>query len=121
MPHNYQENCVAYTGTHDNDTSAGWYTKASPDHQSFARSYLSLDENPTDLEFTQSMINKLWQSVAVFTIAPMQDLLGLGTQARMNYPGTTSGNWQWRLEEKMLSDDLLDWLQQVNQHHNRKK
>jgi 4-alpha-glucanotransferase len=121
MPHNYQENCVAYTGTHDNDTSAGWYTKASPDHQSFARSYLSLDENPTDLEFTQSMINKLWQSVAVFTIAPMQDLLGLGTQARMNYPGTTSGNWQWRLEEKLLSDDLLDWLQQVNQHHNRKK
>lgn len=121
MPHNYQENCVAYTGTHDNDTSAGWYTKASSDHQNFARSYLSLDENPTDLEFTQAMIKRLWQSIAVFTIAPMQDFLGLGTQARMNYPGTTSGNWQWRMEDKMLSDDLLDWLQQVNQQYHRKK
>ena len=114
VPHNYEENCVAYTGTHDNDTSAGWYNHATPEHQSFARYYLSLGENPTTLQLTRAMIGRLWRSLAVFTIAPLQDFLGLGTEARMNYPGTTSGNWQWRLQEGMLSAELQEWLSDVN-------
>lgn len=120
-PHNYEENCVAYTGTHDNDTSAGWYAKANPEHQRFARAYLQLGEHPTPLELTRAMISQLWQSAAVFTLAPLQDLLGLGTQARMNYPSTTSGNWQWRVEESDLSEELLKWLHEVNLQHGRIK
>jgi len=119
VPHNYEENCVAYTGTHDNDTSAGWYTVANPDHQNFARYYLNLGEQPTNLQFTRAMIRRLWQSLAVFTIAPLQDFLGLGTQARMNYPGTTSGNWQWRMQEDMLSTELQEWLADVNRKSER--
>ncbi|MGD2027149.1 MAG: 4-alpha-glucanotransferase [Anaerolineales bacterium] len=119
VPHNYEEHCVAYTGTHDNDTSAGWYSSASPDHQAFARYYLNLGENPTNLEFTWAMIHRLWQSAAVFVLAPMQDFLGLGTEARMNYPGTTSGNWQWRMRKEALSQELADKLTRINQEANR--
>lgn len=121
LPHNYEENFAAYTGTHDNDTSAGWYANASPEDKIFARTYLKLGEQPSGLEFARAMITRLWQSEAVFTITPMQDLLGLGTQARMNYPGTTSGNWQWRMEEVMLSTELQNWLSEINQLSNREK
>ncbi len=119
VPHNYEENCVAYTGTHDNDTSAGWYQKANPEHQNFARAYLNLGENPTNLGFTRTMINVLWKSAAVFTIAPLQDIFGLGTDARMNYPGTTSGNWQWRFNSSMITNEIKEWLQSVNSEANR--
>lgn len=114
LPHNYEENCVAYTGTHDNDTTAGWYRKAIPEHQAFARDYLGLPENVSDQEFTRAMISRLWESPAVFTLAPMQDFLGLGTEARMNYPGTTSGNWQWRMGAEALDPSLADWLKELN-------
>ena len=119
VPHNYEENCVAYTGTHDNDTSVGWYQKANPEHQDFARAYLNLGENPTNLGFTRTMINVLWKSAAVFTIAPLQDIFGLGTDARMNYPGTTSGNWQWRFNSSMITNEIQEWLQSVNSEANR--
>lgn len=121
VPHNYNENCVAYTGTHDNDTSAGWYHQASPEHQGFARYYLNLKEHPTNLEFTRAMIRRLWQSPAVFTIAPLQDFFGLGTEARMNYPGTTSGNWQWRMQDGLLSAELQTWLTNINLKSKRSK
>lgn len=114
MPHNYEQHCVAYTGTHDNDTSAGWYDSASTEHRAYARYYLKLDEEPTSLEFAWAMIEKLWQSVAVFVLAPMQDFLGLGTEARMNYPGTTIGNWQWRMEKSDLTKPLADRLTELN-------
>jgi 4-alpha-glucanotransferase len=119
LPHNYEDNCVAYTGTHDNDTSAGWYRKAIPEHQSFAREYLNLAEDVTDQEFTQAMITRLWDSPAIFTLAPMQDLLGLGTEARMNFPGTTSDNWQWRMKAEVLSTSLADWLRELNRSTGR--
>ena len=119
VPHNFEEHCVAYTGTHDNDTSAGWYNSASPEHQEFARYYLNLGDNPTNLEFTWAMIQRLWQSAAVFVLAPMQDFLGLGTEARMNYPGTTSGNWKWRMGLDDLNQELAAKLTQVNQETNR--
>ena len=114
-PHNYEVNCVAYTGTHDNDTSAGWYAKAAPEHQAFSRYYLGLNENCTPAEVAWRMIVKLWESPAAFTIAPMQDLLGLGTEARMNYPGTTSGNWQWRMGADAISNKLGEKLKELNQ------
>lgn len=115
VPHNFEENCVAYTGTHDNDTSAGWYKAASPEHQAFARYYLGVGDKPDPALIAWRMIVKLWESRAVFSITPMQDLLGLGTKARMNYPGTTSGNWQWRMERDVLGDSLAAKLKDLNQ------
>ena len=118
-PHNYEENCVAYTGTHDNDTSAGWYANATPEHQGFARYYLGLQEDCSPAEVAWQMIIRLWESPSNFTIAPMQDLLGLGTEARMNYPGTTAGNWQWRMGADAITNKLEEVMKKLNQRTER--
>ena len=121
VPHNFEEHCVAYTGTHDNDTSVGWYRNAVPEHQAFANYYLGLKENPTDMQIAWGMIDRLWRSRAEFVLAPMQDFLALGTEARMNYPGSTSGNWQWRMKSNALTDQLSEKLKKINQAANRSK
>ncbi|HKJ27935.1 MAG TPA: 4-alpha-glucanotransferase, partial [Anaerolineales bacterium] len=119
VPHNFNEHCVAYTGTHDNDTSAGWYHNANPEHQAFARYYLGLSDDPTDIEIAHMMMDRLWHSVAAFVLAPMQDVLGLGTEDRMNYPGTTSGNWQWRMSPDALTPKIESWLKDLNESAER--
>lgn len=121
VPHNFEGHCVAYTGTHDNDTSVGWYRAASPEHQTFAQYYLGLDEKPTDMQIAWRMLDRLWRSRAVFVLAPMQDLLALGTDARMNYPGTTSGNWQWRMGSDTLTDELATKFRKLNELADRRK
>ncbi len=119
VPHNFEENCVAYTGTHDNDTSAGWYAKAIPEHQGFAQYYLGVDKAAKPAFVAWRMIEKLWESVGNFTLAPMQDFLGLGTEARMNYPGTTSGNWQWRMKAEDTSGALAEKIGELNKRTGR--
>ncbi len=114
LPHNYPENCVAYTGTHDNATSVGWYQEATPQQREFTQNYLQLASDVSDLQFSWRMIDVLWQSRAVLTVAPFQDLLGLDNRARMNFPGTTSGNWRWRMPEDALSDPLSSQLAELN-------
>lgn len=102
LPHNYPTNCVAYTGTHDNDTSAGWYAQAPERERDFLRRYLARDGSQVAWD--------LWRaaqaSVADTAIAPLQDLLGLGAEGRMNTPGAPSGNWGWRFRW----GDLPYWL-----------
>ena len=93
LPHNYPRASVAYTGTHDNDTTAGWFAKLPADERRNALSYLGTPGRDISWE----MIHCVWASVAALAIAPVQDLLGLGTEARMNHPGTPQGNWEWRL------------------------
>jgi 4-alpha-glucanotransferase len=115
LPHNYVHHCVAYTGTHDNDTSQGWLRKASAEERAYALRYLQT--SATGLSW--SMVRAIWSSVAVFAIAPMQDLLGLGTQARMNYPGKPVGNWQWRLREDDISRSLGEKLAELNELYGR--
>ena len=110
LPHNYPDNCVTYTGTHDNDTARGWYQSAPENERDFARRYLGTDGN----NFAWDLVRAAWGSVAVYAIAPMQDLLGLGTEARMNYPSTLGGNWVWRMDEKALSDGLRGRLGELN-------
>lgn len=117
LPHNYPENCVAYTGTHDNETSKGWYHHARAEHQHFAREYLN--SNGSDIAWR--MIERLWESAAVFTIAPMQDFLGLGDEGRMNVPGTTDYNWRWRMEAGAIHDDLIEELGALNRRTGRAK
>jgi 4-alpha-glucanotransferase len=102
LPHNYTSNALVYTGTHDNDTTVGWYAQAPEEERDLVRRYLARGDETVAWE--------LWRaasaSVADLAIAPLQDLLGLGSEARMNTPGVASGNWSWRFRWP----DIPDWL-----------
>ena len=93
LPHHYERNTVVYSGTHDNDTTQGWF-RSQPEHtQHFARRYLARDGS----DIAWDLIRAAWGSVADYAVAPLQDLLNLDTTARMNLPGRPNGNWGWRL------------------------
>jgi 4-alpha-glucanotransferase len=92
LPHNYERNTVVYTGTHDNDTTRGWYAGASEAERDFARRYLACDGH----DISWDLMRLAAQSVADLAIFPFQDVLGLGSEGRMNTPGLASGNWDWR-------------------------
>ena len=110
LPHNYVPNCVAYTGTHDNDTAMGWFASASDHEKNFALRYLGVDGH----DFAWDLIRGVWKSVAVFAIAPMQDVLGCDGSARMNFPSRLGGNWEWRISENDLREDLAAGLRDLN-------
>jgi 4-alpha-glucanotransferase len=110
LPHNYPVNCVAYTGTHDNDTVRGWYERVDQREADFYRRYLARDGH----DVSWDLIRAVWGSVAMFALAPMQDLLSLGNEARMNYPGDPSGNWTWRVREEALEVMLRRRLRELN-------
>jgi len=93
LPHNYPRNCVAYVGTHDNDTALGWLENADPADVAYARDYLRL--NPQEGE-SWGMLRAVWASVADTAVVQMQDVLGLDNRARMNTPATVGQNWRWR-------------------------
>jgi len=116
LPHNYPKNCVAYTGTHDNDTTVGWYQNSSTEKErDFYRRYLARDGH----EVAWDMIRAIWSSVADIAVAPLQDFLNLGTEARMNLPGTLGGNWQWRVQSHHLADFLKKRIRETNELYNR--
>lgn len=110
LPHHHVEQCVAYTGTHDNDTARGWYERVNEKEKAFYRKYLDRDGS----NVAWDMIRGVWSSVAVFALAPMQDFLNLGNEARMNYPGNAMGNWAWRLEEEALTPELAQKIKELN-------
>jgi 4-alpha-glucanotransferase len=110
LPHNYVSNYVAYTGTHDNDTSLGWFENAEPHERDFARRYLRVDGS----DFAWDMIRAVWSSVADVAITPMQDILSLGGKARMNYPSRLGGNWGWRMKEGDMNEHLSGKLREIN-------
>jgi 4-alpha-glucanotransferase len=93
LPHNFPHNCAAYTGSHDNDTTRGWYeTAATPEEQDFARRYL----RTSGRDIAWDLIALVFASVADSAVVPLQDVLDKGTEARMNLPGRIAGNWGWR-------------------------
>jgi 4-alpha-glucanotransferase len=99
LPHNHIRNAAVYTGTHDNDTTLGWWKAISENERQFLRKYdPHVDEDPVS-----HLIRTAWASVADFAIAPMQDVLTLGSEARINVPGTPSGNWTWRMTEEQMA------------------
>ena len=110
LPHNYIPNCVAYTGTHDNDTSLGWYDSAPEKERDFVRRYLARGGE----DISWDMIRAVWGSVAAVAVTTMQDLLSLDTSGRMNYPGRPSGNWSWRMEADCISTGLRTRLRETN-------
>ena len=96
LPHNYGNHCLVYTGTHDNDTSAGWYDSAPESDRRTAREYLGLDEDAGGKDAAAAMVRAALASVADVAVTPLQDILELGSEARFNTPGTLGGNWTWR-------------------------
>ena len=103
LPHTYTKTCVAYTGTHDNDTVLGWLASAPEADTAYARAYLRL--NAAEGEHW-GMLRALWGCVAGLAIAPLGDILGLGSEGRINTPSTLGGNWTWRMPEGCLTEEL---------------
>lgn len=108
IPHSYDKNCVVYTGTHDNDTTVGQYKNAGKSDKEYMKQYFNVDAKDPAWSF----IRLAWSTVGNLAIAPMQDVLRLDSEARMNFPGKTSGYWKWRYRKDMLNssiaNDLLD-------------
>ncbi len=105
LPYKYPQNCAVYTGTHDNDTVAGWYEKLRKEDKETAQAYLNNYHTPQE-EIYWDYICCALSSVADTCIIPVQDYLGLGSQARINTPSVPSGNWKWRMEKGAFSDEL---------------
>lgn len=114
--HNYIPHCVAYTGTHDNDTILGWFEEADPADVAYAKEYLCISDGE---ELNWSMMCALWSSVAELTVVQAQDLLGLGGQARMNCPSTVGDNWCWRALPGAFTPELAEKLKHKMQIYGR--
>ena len=119
-PHNYARELAAYTGTHDNDTTVGWWnssgandstrtTEDVAEEQAFARAYLNFKDEPIQWV----MIRTIMASIADLAIVPLQDVLGLGSEARMNLPGTSKGNWRWRCRPGELTPELAGKMREL--------
>jgi 4-alpha-glucanotransferase len=118
LPHNYISNTVVYTGTHDNPTTRGWYEDlVSPQRQN-VWNYLKRPAGDSR-EIAGEFIRLAWSSSAALAIAPLQDLLNLGPEARMNVPGRADGNWRWRTTEDMLSSPALRALRELTNRSQR--
>ena len=111
LPFNYKDsNCIVYTGTHDNNTTSGWYANASEKEKQKLKDFLHIDENDTIWKLIQTAM----ESKAVWAIIPAQDILELGESARMNLPGTIVGNWNWQLHDFASIKPALEKLSQLN-------
>ena len=115
LPYNYNENCVCYTGTHDNDTTQGWYRQASPESQDKVRRYLSCDGNNVHWDFIRLALS----SVARYVLFPLQDVFGLDSSGRMNTPGTGQGNWTWRYRQEQLNEGTAAYLKELSTLYGR--
>jgi 4-alpha-glucanotransferase len=115
LPHNFAIDTVAYAGTHDNDTSIGWWNAASPRERAFAQHYLGTDGN----SIQWSLIRALSVSVARMVIYPMQDVLGLDGRYRMNVPGVSEGNWEWRFSWAEVHSWQAKLLREMGAVHGR--
>jgi 4-alpha-glucanotransferase len=118
LPANYPESCVVYSGTHDNNTSKGWFRKdAAPHEKDFLQKYLQqhIDEN----NVSQALIKMAYSSRAVLALVPMQDVLNLDEKSRMNIPGTVYHNWEWRFKHEDLAPAHTLQLAQITENTQR--
>jgi 4-alpha-glucanotransferase len=115
LPHFYVSNTVVYTGTHDNDTTHGWYATVNDRESAFLQRYLP----GAGQDVAWALIRLAWSSVAGLAVAPLQDVLNLGSAARMNIPGTASGNWGWRFTEEQLTPAILERLAELTETYDR--
>jgi 4-alpha-glucanotransferase len=118
LPHNHVRNCVVYTGTHDNNTIRGWFDMEATDEEK-RRLFLYLGREVSSSEIPWELIRLAMMSVASSVAFPMQDLLGLGAEARMNRPGKKAGNWHWRLLREQLTPQLSRKLLEMTRGYGR--
>ena len=118
LPHNYTENSVVYTGTHDNETLVGWFGSISKEEMQLARDYLCDQHTPKKYLY-KSFIAMAMRSVSKYCIIPMQDWLGLDNRARTNFPSTIGTNWRWRVTDGQLSAELQQEILAVTKRYGR--
>jgi 4-alpha-glucanotransferase len=118
LPHKYVPNSVAYTGTHDNNSTRGWFEELPEDQRQNLWNYWKQPRGDSG-EATKALLRLAWSSVAALALAPLQDLLNLGAEARMNVPGRVDGNWRWRSTQDMLSAPAFQWLRDLTKTSNR--
>jgi 4-alpha-glucanotransferase len=116
LPHTFDKNCVVYTGTHDNDTVIGWFEDADENERKHVLNYMNV---ATADNIAWNMIRLAFSSVANSAVAMLQDLMNLGPEARMNFPGKASGNWQWRYTPQMLTEDIAWRLRELTELYGR--
>lgn len=116
LPHNYIRNCVVYTGTHDNDTTLGWYHSFDKKDQKFAKKYLNIQ---TEENIQWEFIRAAMSSVADTVIVPIQDYLGLGSEARTNTPSTLGQNWKWRMKDRAFTKKLALTIKDLTKLYGR--
>jgi 4-alpha-glucanotransferase len=128
LPHNYHKNVVVYTGTHDNDTAVGWFSSVAGEgstrdakqvarEREFCLKYLYTEGEEINWDFIRAVL----ASVANTAVVPLQDVLGLGTEARMNLPNSTEGNWSWRVKPGALTSDIATRLRELTELYGRAK
>ena len=110
LPHKYPENCIVYTGTHDNDTVVGWYETMSDDDRNFLEHYLEHSTIDRTGKVYLDLISLALESRGDTVIIPLQDYMGLGSEARINTPSTVGDNWEWRVREEQLDDELKETI-----------
>src|SRR5262249_18300918 len=116
LPHNFERRTVVYTGTHDNDTTVGWFRTLPEGERRYLERYLP---GLSAENMAWELVRLAWGSVADYALAPLQALLGLGTEARMNLPGRAEGNWRWRFRAEALTPELLDRVGELTELYNR--
>ena len=116
LPHNYEEHCVAYAGTHDNNTIMGWFEETKAEDVAYAREYLGMQEDDAP---NWAMMDTLWNSNAELVVVTAQDLLGLGSEARMNAPSTIGKNWQWRALPGVFTTELAKKIRERMEKYQR--
>lgn len=116
LPHTYTNHCVVYTGTHDNDTVMGWMKTAPKASVKYAKEYLNLTKEEG---YNWGMMRAAWSSVADMAIVPMQDILGLGSEARINTPSTLGNNWKWRATPEQIDTKIAKKLHHYMQMYGR--
>ena len=118
LPSNYVANTVVYTGTHDNATTRGWFEELPERQRQNLRNYLK-PLAAKECGAASALVELAWSSVAALAMAPLQDILNLGNEARMNLPGRAEGNWRWRCTKDKLMGPAFQWLHDVTAAANR--
>jgi 4-alpha-glucanotransferase len=118
LPENFGPNAVVYTGTHDNPTTRQWYEELDQEQRS--RVWKRLGHVPPGVgEAVSDLLRLAWSSIAGLAIAPLQDILHLGRDSRMNVPGRAEGNWQWRYSGDLRYIEAFDWLRELTENSRR--
>lgn len=121
LPHKYNENCVVYTGTHDNDTIMGWYKTMSEGDKEFLEHYLEHSTIERTGKLHLDLISLALESKGDMVIIPLQDYMGLGSEARINTPSTVGDNWEWRVKKEDFNDELKETIKTLTQKYRAKK